>query len=148
MPVPCIWLPGRISTYDGVGSPVVKARVGAHLGSQPPCSSDCPASRLTGKLGTMSVLSVETAGLQSLGGVCTSKSAAIAAKAATAATPATSFQPSAAAASAVRTEAGLAGATLSGRLTATSAHLSGAATGYTTREAGSAAVLAELPVTV
>jgi len=56
----------------------------------------------------MSVLSVDTAGLQSLAGVCTSKSAAIAAKAATAAAPATSFQPSAAAVSAVRTEADVA----------------------------------------
>ena len=95
----------------------------------------------------MSVLSVETAGLQSLAGVCTSKSTAVAANAATSAKPATTFQPSAAAVSAVHTAAGLAGTTLSGRLTATATHLTSAAAGYTAHETDSAEVLAELPVT-
>ena len=93
------------------------------------------------------MLSVETAGLQALAGVCTSKSAAIATASATAA-PATSFQPSAAAVAAIHSEAGLAGVTLSGRLTATATHLTAAAVGYADHEAESAAVLADLPVTV
>ena len=96
----------------------------------------------------MSVLSVETAGLQSLAGVCTAQSAAVSANAATATAPPKLFQPSAAAVSGVHTEAGLAGATLSGRLRATAAHLGSAAAGYTTQDADSAEVLAELPVTV
>jgi len=99
------------------------------------------------KLAPMSVLAVEAVGLQSLAGVCTLKSAAVAAASATAA-PATSFQPSAAAVSAIHTEAGLAGARLSGRLTATATHLTSAAAGYTDHEANSAAVLADLAVTV
>jgi len=96
----------------------------------------------------MSVLSVETAGLQSLAGVCTSKSGVVAANAAVAAAPVTSFQPSAAAVAAIHTEAGLAGATLSGRLTATATDLIAAAAGYTAQDVDSAEVLAELPVIV
>ena len=96
----------------------------------------------------MSVLSVETAGLQTLAGVCTSKSAAVAANSVTSAAPATTFQPSAAAVSAVHTAAGLAGSAMSGRLTATATHLTAAAAGFTAYEADSAKVLAVLPVTV
>ncbi len=95
----------------------------------------------------MSVLSVEAAGLRSLAGVCTAQSAAVAATLAPTA-PATSFQPSAAAVSAVHTDSGLAGATLSSRLTATATHLGSAAAGYTAQDADSAELLAELPVTV
>lgn len=60
----------------------IKSRTGRHF---------------TGKLETMSVLSVEVAGLQTLAGISKSTSAAFAANAATSAKPATTFQPSAAA---------------------------------------------------
>lgn len=92
------------------------------------------------------MLSVESAGLVSLAGVCRTKSSAVAATAAKA-SPATSFQPSAAAVATVGTEASATAAVLSGRLTATATHLSAAAAGYTGHEADSAAALAKLPVT-
>jgi hypothetical protein len=95
----------------------------------------------------VSELSVVTVGLQSLAGVCETKSAAVATASATAA-PDTSFQPSAAAVSAIHAEAGLVGARLSGRLTATATHLTSAAAGYTDQETNSAAVLTDLAVTL
>lgn len=117
------------------------------------CPPGAKFVRFVTELGTdlnsdsMSVVSVQAAGLESLAGVCTAHSTAVAANLASAA-PAASFQPSAAAVSAIHTEAGVAGAALSGRLASTATHLGSAAVGYTAQDADSARVLAELPVTV
>jgi len=95
----------------------------------------------------MGVLRIGPGELASLAASCVSWSAGVAATEAPG-TVGSSFQASAGAVCAIETEAGLAASTLSGRMTATSTHLTSAAARYSAHESDSAVVLREVAVTV
>jgi len=95
----------------------------------------------------MGSLRIEPAGLQSLATACDSWSTGVAVPGPTAARG-SAFQASAGAVCAIDTESGLAGKTLSERMTAFSTHLMSAAAGYGHHESAAAVALGDMAVTV